>query len=294
MRKATRSTFKQLLCLTVIVLAAISTATVTAQQGPDRTKAPGVDSAPALKLPPIQKRTLTNGLAVSIVEMHKVPVVDITLIVRSGTAADPQGKFGLANLTADMLDEGAGSRSALELADAIDFLGASISTGSSTDSSTVRLHSTVAKLDAALPLMADVALRPAFAQTELDRVKKLRLSAFVQARDNPAAIVAAAFPRVVYGPSHRYGTGPLHVLSACQRAPVGRRRCHAGRRAAEAGKDIWLMEERNDAGAEGYASTGPTTPSASDLPCRQAGGRAIADPHRLDRCGAKHTGLLRD
>src|SRR5262249_32277088 len=191
-----------------IVLAAISTATVVAQQqGPDRSKAPGVDSPPALKLPAIQKRTLTNGLAVSIVEMHKVPVVDVTLIVRSGTAADPQGKFGLANLTADMLDEGAGSRSALELADAVDFLGASISTGSSTDSSTVRLHSTVAKLDAGLPLMADVALRPTFAQTELDRVKKLRLSAFVQARDNPASIVVAAFSRVVYGASHRYGTG---------------------------------------------------------------------------------------
>ena len=206
MRKSTHPTLKSFLFLIVIILAAISAETVAAEQAPDRSKAPAVDSPPALKLPPIQKRTLTNGIAVSIVEMHKVPVVDVMLIVRSGTAADPQGKFGLANLTADMLDEGAGSRSALELADAIDFLGASISTGSSTDSSTVRLHSTVAKLDAALPLMADVALRPSFAQTELDRVKKLRLSAFVQARDNPASIVAAAFPRVVYGPSHRYGT----------------------------------------------------------------------------------------
>jgi len=182
-------------------------ASVAAQQAPDRSKAPAVDAAPALKLPPIQKRALTNGLPVWIVEMHKVPVVDVGLIIHSGSAADPQSKFGLANLTADMLDEGAGSRSALDLADAIDFLGASMSTGSSTDSSSVRLHSTVAKLDASLPLMADIALRPSFAQTELDRVKKLRLAGFVQARDNPGAIVAAAFPRVLYGLAHRYGTG---------------------------------------------------------------------------------------
>lgn len=194
--------------LTICILAtAAFAASVLAQQAPDRTKPPAVDSAPALKLPAIQKRVLSNGLAVWIIEMHKVPVVDISLIVRGGAGADPQSKFGRANLTADMLDEGAGTRSALELSDAIDFLGASISAGSSTDAATVRLHSPVSKLDAALPLMADVALRPTFAQTELDRVRKLRLAGFVQARDNPAQIVAAAFPRVVYGPTHRYGTG---------------------------------------------------------------------------------------
>ena len=85
--------------------------------------------------------------------MHEVPVVDVTLIVKSGAAADPAGKYGLASFTAAMLDEGAGTRNALELADAVDFLGASLSTGSSWDSSTVRLHTPVSKLDAALPLL---------------------------------------------------------------------------------------------------------------------------------------------
>src|SRR5262245_25052714 len=50
-------------------------------QAPDRSKAPGTGPAPALKVPPLQKRTLANGLSVWIVEMHEVPVVDVTLIV---------------------------------------------------------------------------------------------------------------------------------------------------------------------------------------------------------------------
>ena len=124
----------------VLVSAIALTITVAAQQAPDRSKAPVPGAAPVLKLPPIQKRVLANGLPVWIVEMHKVPLANLALVVKAGAAADPAGKYGLASFTAAMLDEGAGSRTALELADAIDFLGASLSTGSSFDASTIRLQ----------------------------------------------------------------------------------------------------------------------------------------------------------
>ena len=116
--------------------------------------------APALKLPAIQKSKLSNGLAVWIVEHHEVPLAQVNLIVRAGSAADPIGKYGVGSLTAAMLDEGAGTRSALELADAIEFLGANLSTTSSFDYSAVRMSVPVSKLGDALPLMADVGLRP--------------------------------------------------------------------------------------------------------------------------------------
>ena len=82
---------------------------------------------PSLKLPAIQKQQLSNGLPVWIVELHKVPVVQVNLVVlqrqrptiRPASSASP-------SLTAAMLDEGAGSRSALEIADAVDFLGADL------------------------------------------------------------------------------------------------------------------------------------------------------------------------
>lgn len=188
------------------VAALFAAATLAAQQAPDRSKAPAPGAAPSLTLPPIQKRVLANGLPVWIVEMHKVPLANLSLVVKAGAAADPAGQYGLAGFTAAMLKEGAGTRSALDLADAIDFLGASLATGSSFDASTVRLQTPVSKLDAALPLMADVVLRPTFNAAELERLRKERLTSLLQTRDNPAGLASAAFSRMVFGPRHRYGT----------------------------------------------------------------------------------------
>jgi zinc protease len=189
--------------LTLIAL--MASGTLAAQQ-PARKQPPAIGPAPSLKLPAIQKHKLSNGLAVWLVEHHEVPLAQVNLIVRSGSAADPIGKYGVGSLTAAMLDEGAGSRSALDLADAIEFLGANLSTASSFDASSVRMSVPVSKLSDALPLMADVALRPSFPVSELDRLRKERLTGLLQARDNPAALIQLAFPRMVFGPTHRYGT----------------------------------------------------------------------------------------
>ena len=115
------------------VFLAIGT-TLLAQQPPDRSHPPQPGPPPALNLPAIQKLQLANGLPVWIVELHKVPVVQVNLLVLSGTADDAAGKFGVANLAAAMLTEGAGSRSSLEIADAVDYLGADLGAGSGIDS----------------------------------------------------------------------------------------------------------------------------------------------------------------
>ena len=188
------------------VLALFVTATLSGQQAPDRTRPPQPGPPPALNLPPIQKQNLANGLPVWIVELHKVPVAQVNLLVFSGTAADPSGKFGIASLMTAMLTEGAGSRSALEIADAIDVLGADLGTGSASDSGAVRLHVPVARLGDALPVMADVALRPTFPAEELERQRRQRLTSLLQARDDPATIASLTFSRVLYGATHRYGT----------------------------------------------------------------------------------------
>jgi zinc protease len=177
-----------------------------ARQAPDRSVAPKPGPVAPLKVPDIQKRTLSNGLPVWIVELHKVPVVHATLVFKSGAAADPAGKFGIASLTAEMLDEGAGRRDALQIADAVDYLGANLSTSSTSDATFVDLHVPVARLGDALPIMADVALRPTFPQEELQRVREELLTSIVQAEDDPESLIQFAFPRLVFGPEHRYGT----------------------------------------------------------------------------------------
>ena len=179
---------------------------LVAQDRPDRNKPPVLGATPKLTLPTIQKKALSNGLPVWLVESHEVPLVQVNLLVQAGSADDPAGAFGVASLTAAMLDEGAGPRSALEIADAIDFLGGVLTTASSFDASSVRLNVPVARLADALPVMADVALRPTFPEQELERLRQERLTALLQAQDDPAQIADEAFNRIVFGGAHRYGT----------------------------------------------------------------------------------------
>ena len=192
--------------LPMLVLATLAAAVPALAQAPDRSKAPVPGPAPALVLPPIVKRTLSNGLPVWILERHKVPLVHVTLLVKAGAAADPAGKAGLASVTADLLDEGAGGRSALDLADAVALLGATLGTAADWDDSTLTLQLPVAQLDAGLGLLSDVALRPAFDAAEFDRLKKTRLTAVRQRRDDPSTMANLAIYRVLYGLAHPYGT----------------------------------------------------------------------------------------
>jgi zinc protease len=199
--------------LGVVVLSSV----LAAQQAPDRSHPPQPGQPPALNLPAIQKQKLSNGVPVWIVELHEVPVAQVNLVIFSGSSAEPGRKFGVASLTAAMLEQGAGSRSALEIADAVDYLGADLSAGSGYDSSVLRLHVPVARLSDALPIMADVALRPTFPKDELERQRQQRLTSLLQGRDDPPTIAAVTFARVLFGVEHRYGTpmsGTAETLKA--------------------------------------------------------------------------------
>src|SRR5690606_13836443 len=164
-------------------------------------------------------------LRVLLVEHHELPVVDVVLAVRAGAESDPAERLGLATLTAAMLDEGAGDRDALAIADQAAFLGARLSTRSGFDASIVSLHAPVARLDSALALFADVALRPTFPEAELERLRQERLTQLIQLRDRGPAISDRVFPAVVYGDAHPYGrplTGTQATTRAITRADLRR------------------------------------------------------------------------
>ncbi len=143
-----------------------------------------------------------------------MPLVQVNLLIQAGSSDDPAGKPGVASLMAAMLDEGAGVRSSLEIADAIDFLGAELQTSSSFDASSIRLNVPVARLTQALPIMADVALRPTFPQQDLERLRQERLTSLLQAQDDPASIASIVFSRLLFGSAHRYGTGAIGTPGA--------------------------------------------------------------------------------
>jgi zinc protease len=206
--------------LAVVVCLAVS---FSAQQLPDRSAAPRPGEPPRFTPPPVDRRTLSNGLPVWIVELHKVPVVEVSLVIKAGASADRGDKAGTASLTADLLDEGAGNRGALEIADAVDYLGATVSTDSSFDWSAVSLHVPVARLPEALGIMADVALRPTFPDKELQRIREERLTSLLQAEDDPEELAGIAFPRLLYGNAHRYAlpaTGTAAALRSLTAADL--------------------------------------------------------------------------
>jgi predicted Zn-dependent peptidase len=174
-------------------------------QSPDRSKPPELGAPSSLKLPPVQHFTLSNGLPVVLMEKHDLPIVQVELLVRAGSAMDPAEKSGLANMTSAMMEEGAGKRSSLEFADAADFLGASISPFSSQHTSGVSLHTPLSKLDSALALFADMALRPTFPAEELERQRKERLTTLIEWHDQPSAIGSVMFSKSLYGDAHPYG-----------------------------------------------------------------------------------------
>jgi len=176
-----------------------------AAQQPDRAHPPTLPPAPALHLPAVQTATLPNGLQLAVVEMHKVPVVDVTLQLDAGSVRDPDDAPGLATFTANMLQQGAGARGALDVADEIAFLGASLSTAAGYDAAVASLHVPKRQLGAALDLFADVVLRPTFPDSEIARQRDLRRAQILQQRDQPVAMANIAFAAIVFGGAHPYG-----------------------------------------------------------------------------------------
>ncbi|HYY58261.1 MAG TPA: pitrilysin family protein [Pyrinomonadaceae bacterium] len=170
-----------------------------------RNQQPQAGAASKLALPVPKSFKLANGLTVMLVEQHNLPVVSANLVVLSGSEANPATRPGLASFTADMLDEGTGKRSSLQIADDVAAIGATLNTTSTSDASSVSVRTLKKNADAALDLVADVALQPAFAAKELERVRSNRLTQILQQRDNPNVLSSQVFNSEVYGANHPYG-----------------------------------------------------------------------------------------
>ncbi len=149
--------------------------------------------------------TLPNGLTLILNERRGVPIVAASLVIRTGSDANPLDKVGLASFVGAMLDEGTTTRGALQIADEVAHLGATLTTGSTMDATTVRARSLLKNFDATLSLMADVVLRPSFPAEEIERQRASRLGQLVQRRDNPRQVAAQVMAVALYGPRHPYG-----------------------------------------------------------------------------------------
>jgi zinc protease len=159
----------------------------------------------ALQVPLPTSFELPNGLTVLVNERPGLPIVSASLVVKTGSGANPLDKPGLANFTAAMLDEGTASRSALEIADEVARLGAALNTGSTMDATQVTASSLRRTFPELLEIVADVARRPSFPAEEIERQRASRLGSLVQQRENSNAVASLVAAAVIYGEKHPYG-----------------------------------------------------------------------------------------
>jgi zinc protease len=170
----------------------------------------------------VQKAKLSNGMEVWLAEEHKLPLVQLEVVVKSGWAGDPKGKPGAAALTAALLDEGTRSRSALEISSEAKSLGAQLSTGSFFDGSTATLNILKKNFDRGLDLLADIVQNPVFPAEELERQRQIYLGRIMQESKEPVSSAIKAFQKALFGDDHPYsqpftGSGTEASVKAIQR-----------------------------------------------------------------------------
>ena len=186
-----------------------------------RTVEPKPFSEPVFAPPAVQKGKLSNGLEIFLVEDHKLPLVNMALVIKSGWAADPKNRPGAANLTSELLDEGTTSRSALQIDSEAKMLGATLITSSHFDASSVELSVLKKQMEKGLALLSDVALHPTFPGEELERQRQIYLGRIEQEAMEPSTSGIKVFYRILYGPDHPYaqpytGSGTTASIQALQ------------------------------------------------------------------------------
>jgi len=172
---------------------------------PWRRTAPVAGPARPLQIPVPESFQLPNGLTVYVNEREGLPIVSVSLVLKTGSAANPADQPGLANFTAAMLDEGTTTRAALEIADQVSQLGGNLSTGSTMDAIQINAGSLRRTFPELFAIMADVILNPSFPAEEVERQRSSRLASLRQQRDNPAAVANNVMFASLYGTSHPYG-----------------------------------------------------------------------------------------
>lgn len=160
------------------------------------------DVAAAAEIKP--KRIVTeNGMTILLVEQHSLPIVSMEALIAAGAIYDPNEKAGLATLTAGLLEEGTKKRSAPQISDAVDFIGANLSASADQDFMTAELKVLKKDAETGVDLLSDILINPVFDPKEVERVRSNLLGGLLAEKDQPQVIADRAFRNIIFG-SHPY------------------------------------------------------------------------------------------
>lgn len=166
---------------------------------------PPVGPMKPLDFPAVERARLSNGMEVIYARSTTVPTTRVAVEFDAGVAADPALAPGTQRLMLDLLTEGTTTRTAVEIAEEEERLGANIGAFANVDRTTVGLTAVTANLAPSLDLLADVIRNPAFRPADLERRRNQQLAAIAQEQSSPNGMGGRALPVVLYGPDHPYG-----------------------------------------------------------------------------------------
>ncbi|WP_294293228.1 pitrilysin family protein [uncultured Sphingomonas sp.] len=184
---------------------AVKTQTPTTPPATATRKEPAVGDVTALQFPAIERTTLSNGMKVVFARRTTVPVVSVAASFDAGSAADDRAKLGAGTLMTSLLDEGTTTRTAAQIAEEEERLGASLNASTGMDASTVSVSALKANLAPSLDLFADVLRNPAFKPADVERLRGTQLARIASENTQPQAIAFRTLPPIIYGPNHPYG-----------------------------------------------------------------------------------------
>ncbi|PYO97439.1 MAG: hypothetical protein DMD60_06975 [Gemmatimonadetes bacterium] len=180
-----------------LLLSARPTVRLSAQAFP--TTPPRPTPLTPVRFPPFKEATLADGLQLVVIEHHEQAVVSVTLSFRAGGIYDPPGKEGLSSLAADLLSKGTDSRSAEQIAAAIEGVGGTLSATSGDDFLTISAEALSDEAGLVFELLGDVTRHPTFPESELELARTRALSALALQLSQPSAVAQRFFGKEIYG-----------------------------------------------------------------------------------------------
>ncbi|MBM2816189.1 MAG: Insulinase family protein [Ignavibacteria bacterium] len=196
---------KRFIYLFIIIIFAYNG--LIAQNKLDVTKKPEPLNEKTFSFPVYTQKQLSNGLKVFIIEDHEQAVVGINILIPGGSSTDG-AQPGLANLLNSILTKGAAKRSALDIAEELDGVGASISATADGDYSNIYASTLLKHLPLVLEVLTDILTEPTFPQDELEKLKAQVLAQLQYEKSDPGTIAAILSRKAIYGENHPYSKKP--------------------------------------------------------------------------------------
>ncbi|MEZ4399050.1 MAG: insulinase family protein [Kofleriaceae bacterium] len=171
----------------------------------DLIKPPPFAAPQALNLPPVERFTLPNGLEVVVVKSTRLPTVGMQLVVKAGRVDEPLARLGVGELTANVLPKGTKQKSALQIAQAIDFIGGSITADAGLENTVVTCASLAKDVKTCLTLLPEMVTQPSFPEDELVKAKQAMLADISRRLDDTAQLAGVHIQNLLWGDAHVRG-----------------------------------------------------------------------------------------